>query len=437
MQKLRLGCFVSDIVSGNASLNEYDKNKIPRTYRLGLALQPTQKITIAVEGMQRNSSRSFRQRNIRLGTELQPFLSFVMLRAGIRSANAQGTTAYFGGGLKFSFSDFFKMQCDYAFSTATDSDLGDTHRISLSFAFIEPPEYYKEIESWKRELCRDSDKKGIREKVAVAYRKWLSRGISDPMKDAQVRDQLYAWQKLEDGFRSYLAGKYRDAIPLLNEAIKRDANLAEAHKILALTYWKLGQINRAESEKYAALKIEPETQMPDQLMADIKTYKKGQSNYKESFRKGVIASGKKDYQMMIQHFKTALLWTVSYDRILRGQISRAYEEWLKLEKAFETPEQKKEIENQQAAWNLLIQGYRLYIEKDYERVIQILEESLKFDPKLTEAYKWLGCAYALKGNKKKAENAFQQALKLQPDLMLIGNVPEKARQIFYSLKGKE
>jgi len=156
-----------------------------------------------------------------------------------------------------------------------------------------------------------------------------------------------------------------------------------------------------------------------------------QSNYKEHFRQGTLASARGDYKTAIQYWKTTLLWNLSSERTIRAQISNAYTNWLSGE--FETPEQKQAVEKQQRAWELLKKGYTNYRNGKLESAIYSFEGCLSLDPTLTEAHKWLGCIYAKQGKKEDAADAFRKALSLQADLILTGDVPEEARKIFGTL----
>lgn len=426
--KLRIGGLAANIVPTNASLSSNDEVEIPPVFRAGVAFLPTRRITFAAEGVQRYRSGPFTQRSLRIGTELQPvkiqtgYISAAMVRGGVRFTEIQGSAAYLGGGLQLALGESLRAQLDYAFAqpiTDLSSELGNTHRFSFSLAWLQPLAYPKDIAKWKRELHRNSEQEKLREKVTDAYNKWFAEDIRDSFKRTQVKDDRYAWQKLSDGWKLYAEDKYNDAIPPLKEAIERDSKLSEAHKILALSHWKLGQLSQAETEWDVVLDMEPEIRMPDQLIIDIvisKEKSKIENIYKANLERGTTAQARNNYQTAIQHWKVALLWSLSNGQTVRGQITNAYEKWLKLEGAFETPEEKKPVEAQQTAWKQLMSGLKDLNEQRYDSAISAFRGSLLRDSNLIEARKWIGSAHALKGNDKEAEAAFYQFLKQSPFL---------------------
>jgi hypothetical protein len=140
---LRLGGLVENLVPTSASLDENAPgNRISPVVRVGLAIQPTRRLTIAAEGVQRRFNGPFVQRSRRLGLEWRPGGALAgqgpafIVRAGMRLADRQENAAYFGGGFQFGVGTILTV--DYAVSlpvTGGSASLGNTHRFSFSVAF--------------------------------------------------------------------------------------------------------------------------------------------------------------------------------------------------------------------------------------------------------------------------------------------------------------
>jgi tetratricopeptide (TPR) repeat protein len=164
--------------------------------------------------------------------------------------------------------------------------------------------------------------------------------------------------------------------------------------------------------------VKPARTIPDQ--------KQIRENYQKHLQEATLAFGRKDYPTAIQHWKTALLWDVSDERIVRGQVSNAYDKWLS--EAFDTLEEEQTVEKQKKAWKRMLEGYQLYLKHDNTAIL-VLSESVQLDETLVEGYKWLGCAYARAGMTQEARQAFQQAQSFHADLILIGDVPDEAQDL--------
>jgi tetratricopeptide (TPR) repeat protein len=395
-----------------------DQNTMPLVLRLGLALRPWQeRVTISTEGVIRQGGSSVAQRSLRIGAEFQQrvlgneYISAAMLRGGVRLAEARGTAAYVGAGVQFAASDALRGQLDYAFALPIGDlsrDLGNTHRVSLSFVWRQLPPSLEQVEGWKRQLCIDSSRRNTRRKVTEAYQQWMSEDLRDSGRKAEIKKQSEAWQKLIEGFERYQAEEYNDAIAPLKEAINDDKSLAEARKILALAYWRLNQLEQAEQECDAALEMVTEIRFPDQMVIDIALSKdrlSSEATSKAAHRLATLALSRQSFSEAIAHFKTALVWSLNNEQTVRRQVTNAYQRWLELE-----AENKASIEAQQAVWNRLIQGIADFRQERYLQAITAFKACIRDDFTLTEAHKWLAFAYERNGDAENAEVAFSQFL---------------------------
>ena len=59
------------------------------------------------------------------------------------------------------------------------------------------------------------------------------------------------------GFAYYMLGRYREALPLLNEGVSRSPNMAHGMYILAMTYAQLGDLEEVKAQVQRALELEP------------------------------------------------------------------------------------------------------------------------------------------------------------------------------------
>ncbi len=59
------------------------------------------------------------------------------------------------------------------------------------------------------------------------------------------------------GFAYYMLRRYEEALPLLQEAVSRAPDMAHGRYVLAITYARLGALDRAEAEVAYALRLEP------------------------------------------------------------------------------------------------------------------------------------------------------------------------------------
>jgi len=161
-RNFRLGFVIENLNSPNMSLSDSDtSNNVARNLRVGCAyakfasseeepslpeeemeeisLQWTQ-VIFAFEFSSRSLSSEADAQSLKIGFESWwrnvPFSGTgFAIRAGGRIANQNAHSFSVGGGYRFMIGSLSGVQIDYAFSSSTHSDLGDTHRVSVSLAF--------------------------------------------------------------------------------------------------------------------------------------------------------------------------------------------------------------------------------------------------------------------------------------------------------------
>ena len=69
------------------------------------------------------------------------------------------------------------------------------------------------------------------------------------------------------GFAYYMLERYQDALPLLQEAVSRAPSMAHGHYILAMTYARLDELDKASTEVETALRLEPWYKISQSLTA--------------------------------------------------------------------------------------------------------------------------------------------------------------------------
>jgi len=272
---------------------------------------------------------------------------------------------------------------------------------------------------------RTGDVVVIRENNLSKRKRWVERMPKN------FQEEWLAELPFRRGLMACRDGSYQKAIDFCRQAIKYRKNDAKIPLLLSICYLKSGESEEENKQLELALSIDRKLLSNNQPefreLIDLLI----QSNYERHRRQGKLANAKRDYKTAIRHWQIALLWNLGSERSIRTKIDNAYEKWLSGK--FETPEQKQSVDKQQRAWELLKTGYAVYQNRDTDATIYSFEGSLSLEPTLTEAHKWLGCIYASQGKKEEAKVAFRKALSHQPNLLLIGDVPEEARNLFVTL----
>jgi len=408
---LRIGAMIENVINPNMALSDEDELKIPRLYRVGASLNLEDllkfNLNLSVEGVRRDVFIET-QDSIRAGLELQSnYASFFTIRSGALTDKEMNLKGFAGMGL-----DIGPVQLDYAL--CYQEIFGYTHRVSLSLALGNRPP--SPLKPWERAL---------------------KEGIS-----------LYRANKINESIRKFIelfkltindAKLSKHALEKIEKALTYDSSSPRFDVVIGSLYLAIKEDIKAESMFEQALRKDESFELPsvmgekvEILWYSVKGKLLSTKFYKKYYGEGTLANAKGDYKTAIQQWKVALLWNLSFEKILRTKISDAYTNWLSGE--FETPEQKQAVENQQRAYELLKKGYTDYRNGKLELAIYSFEGCLSLDPTLTEAYKWLGCIYARQGKKEDAADAFRKALSLQADFILIGDVPKEALKIFRTLK---
>jgi Tfp pilus assembly protein PilF len=69
------------------------------------------------------------------------------------------------------------------------------------------------------------------------------------------------------GFAYYMLGRYREGLPLLQEAVARAPHMAHGRYVLAMTYAQLDDLGQARAEVETALRLEPWYRISQSLTA--------------------------------------------------------------------------------------------------------------------------------------------------------------------------
>ena len=69
------------------------------------------------------------------------------------------------------------------------------------------------------------------------------------------------------GFAYYMLGRYNDALPLLQEGVSRAPDMAHGRYVLAMTYARLEELDKARAEVEIALRLEPWYKISQSLTA--------------------------------------------------------------------------------------------------------------------------------------------------------------------------
>jgi tetratricopeptide (TPR) repeat protein len=64
-----------------------------------------------------------------------------------------------------------------------------------------------------------------------------------------------------------MLGRYEDALPLVQEAISRAPDMAHGRYVSAMSYAKLGQLDKAKADVERALRLEPWYRISQSLTA--------------------------------------------------------------------------------------------------------------------------------------------------------------------------
>jgi tetratricopeptide (TPR) repeat protein len=69
------------------------------------------------------------------------------------------------------------------------------------------------------------------------------------------------------GFAYYMLARYGEALRLLQEAVSRAPDMAHGRYVLAMTYARLGELDKAQAEVGYALRLEPWYRISQSLTA--------------------------------------------------------------------------------------------------------------------------------------------------------------------------
>ncbi|MEO8660188.1 MAG: sulfatase-like hydrolase/transferase, partial [Bryobacteraceae bacterium] len=155
-------------------------------------------------------------------------------------------------------------------------------------------------------------------------------------------------------------GRHADAAATIRQALQLNPSNALAHFNLAVSLFRLQQLNEAAKEAQAALALAPWYSRAEELMANIRFAQKDYAGAQSSFERLLAA----DPQSFVAHFNLGVLAASG---------------------------------------------------KQWEKAENHLNSCLKINPNAAEAYNALGSVYLQQGYVDKARSALERAIRLKPD----------------------
>jgi DNA-binding winged helix-turn-helix (wHTH) protein/TolB-like protein/lipoprotein NlpI len=211
-----------------------------------------------------------------------------------------------------------------------------------------------------------------------------------------------------DAYRAYVSGLYfwnkrgtdnlRKATSYLEEAIKKDANFAQAHAILADCYYlcaenDLGIVPRAEALARARNEATRALEL-DSNLAEAHTVKAGLAIIDYDF-----GTAECEYHRAIELNPKYALAHLRYGYLLLGQG--------KLQDAVSQMQQAQDLDPVSPISNTA-RGLMLYMSRDYDGAIKAHKKALELQPDLNQARANLALAYATKGMFQEASAEFAE-----------------------------
>ena len=211
-----------------------------------------------------------------------------------------------------------------------------------------------------------------------------------------------------DAYRAYVSGLYfwnkrgkdnlQKATSYLEESIKKDANFALAHAILADCYYlcadgDLGIVPQAEALIRASNEATRALEL-DSSLAEAHTVKAGLSIIDYDF-----GTAECEYRLAIELNPRYALAHLRYGYLLLGQG--------KLQDAVSQMQQAQDLDPVSPISNTA-RGLMLYMSRDYDGAIKAHKKALELQPDLNQARANLALAYATKGMFQEASAEFEE-----------------------------
>src|SRR6201997_2752763 len=233
----------------------------------------------------------------------------------------------------------------------------------------------------------------------------LLRGCS---RDPNVRKQKY----FESGQRFFEKSKFREAAIQYSNAIQVDPRFADAHYRLALTYLRLGEVNRGFQELQRTVELQPDNYA---ARVDIANMLIAAKFFKEAQEQLDILTAKQpsnpDVHMALANFKAR-----------QGDLPAAMQEMQTAIKLDPT--------RSEAFLNYAIMQIQA---QQYDAAEASLKKAIALDPKSMNAQLALGGFYQSRGRLPEAEEQFKHAITVDPK----NPDPRSSLARLYMLEGKK
>jgi cellulose synthase operon protein C len=217
----------------------------------------------------------------------------------------------------------------------------------------------------------------------------LASFLTGCSRDPNVRKQKY----FESGQRFFEKSKFREAAIQYSNAIQVDPRFADAHYRLALTYLRLGEVNRGFQELQRTVELQPDNYA---ARVDIANMLIAAKFFKEAQEQLDILTAKQpssaDVHMALANFKAR-----------QGDLPAAMQE---MQKAIALDPNRSEAFLNYAIMQIQAQ--------QYDAAEASLKKAITLDPKAMNAQLALGSFYQSRGRLPEAEEQFKHAVTVDP-----------------------
>jgi len=211
---------------------------------------------------------------------------------------------------------------------------------------------------------------------------------------------------LESGKGHLAAGEYEEAIADFEAAVELKRDESEAHFLLGQSYYETGQLDKAKSQFITALTLNPDDASAHHNLG-VTYLKQGDvESARSQFEKALEIDPddpQTHYQLGMVYFLMALPQDGGAGSLDESFVAQADAEF---ERALELRENMPEA--------LIGLGRVSIARRDYQAAIEYLERAIAQDATFPEAHYALGEAYAYRGEKENACQAYHEFLEMDP-----------------------
>jgi tetratricopeptide (TPR) repeat protein len=187
------------------------------------------------------------------------------------------------------------------------------------------------------------------------------------------------------GYQSFHQERYAAALDQFQQAVQTAPHLAEGHYYLGLTYAQMMMQDKAEQEYRAALERMPDLRPAEEKLC-ILLYERGRYDEAIERLRPMIEQNPRD---------TFALGELAINYLAKGDAATA----------IPLLEQYNQLSGPQA-WGLAHLGRAYDLHEQPERAEQLYQQALKLDPYFAVAHYWLGLLWGREGNQQAAQEAF-------------------------------